>query len=73
MPDLDRLSLTCFDSIDRRVEYLPFFRRRTDIVSVPSISALVELLLVIVYSNVLLLSSPGSPWTVLEVALVPPA
>lgn len=68
MLDLDRLSLTCFDSSDRRVEYLPFFRRRT--VSVPS--ALVELLLVIVHSHILRLSSPGSPWTVLEVGTVPP-
>lgn len=74
MLDLDRPSLTCFDSSDdRRVVYLPFFKRRTDIVSV--LSALVELLLLIVHSHILLLSPPGSPWTVLleEVALVLPA
>ena len=74
MREGDRPSLTCFDSSDdRRVVYLPFFKRRTDIVSVPS--ALVELLLVIVHSHILLLSPPGSPWTVLleEVAMVLPA
>ena len=73
MREGDRPSLTCFDSSDdRRVVYLPFFKRRTDIVSVPS--ALVELLLGIVHSHILLLSPPGSPWTVLlEVAMVLPA
>ena len=73
MREGDRPSLTCFDSSERRVVYLPFFKRRTDIVSVPS--ALVELLLVIVHSHILLLSPPGSPWTVLleEVAMVLPA
>lgn len=70
MLDLDRPSLTCFDSSDRRVVNLPFFKRRTDIVSVPS--ALVELLLVIVHSH-LLLARPRSPWTAQEVAMVLPA